>query len=155
MPVCQPVHGMAQCLLSGQGVNGIAENQMVGGGVVVLEVCQQHRLLHRRQRIDALYGFSPCGEAACDGLVLHVRPALRTNIRGSGFCPFDFRRMVCYRLQPDDECIGQCLCLAVCPYGRIIGHVCVECATLHDAVDVHRRCKRVILCGDGLTWGHV
>ena len=63
--------------------------------------------------------------------------------------------MLYYCLQPVDECIGQCLCLAICPYGRVIGHVCVECATLHDAVDVHRRCKRVILCGYGLTWGHV
>ena len=69
MPLCQPVHGMAHCLLRGQGINGIAENQMVGGGTSVPEVCQQHCLLHRRKRIDALYGLSPCGEAVSDGLV--------------------------------------------------------------------------------------
>ena len=151
MPVCKPVHRIAQCLLSGQGINGIAENQMVGGGTSVPEVCQQHCLLHRRKRIDALDGLSPCGKAFSDGLILFVRPAFCTEVRGGGFCQCDCSRMLYYCLQPVDECIGQCLCLAVCPYGRVVSHGGVEGSFLHDAVDVYRRCKGGVLRGHGLT----
>ena len=127
---------MAQCLLRGQGVNRIAEHQAVGGGGAVPEVFQQHRLLHRRKRIDAFHGLYPGGKTFFYGLVLFVRPALSAEVRGGGLCLCDLRRVLGYCLQAVDERIGKFLCLAVRPYGRVIAKTCVERIALHDAVDV-------------------
>ena len=137
VPLRQPVHGVAQRLLSGKRVNGIPEHQTVGGGAAVLQVFQQHRILHRRERIDTSQVFAPCRKTVRDGLVLLIGPALSANVRGRRLSHCDFRSMVCYCLQTVDEGIGKCTGLAVCPYCRIIAQACVERTTLNDAVDVN------------------